>query len=295
VTSNYWIVGPGRVGLAIGSVLAAAGATDGILFVGRQARPPSHPLLASPLTRYTNRLIDTPPANTCVLLAVPDGAIAEVCEHIAGLGSPGAGCTVLHLSGAQSAEVLAPLAAVGYAVGSLHPLQTVAEPEHGVERLRGSFFTFEGDSEARKAASALVATAGGRMLEVHAEDKARYHAACVFAANYVVACAAVATRLLADAANIAEEEAARALQPLWSGAVANLGASGLPGALTGPVARGDVETVKAHLATLDGATRELYAKLALEALEVSRRAGLDGGVAERIEAELRSLGTGGSE
>jgi len=295
VTSDYWIVGPGRVGLSLGSVLAAAGATGGILFVGKQPRPPSHPVLTSPLTRYTNRLSGPPPANTCVLLAVPDGAIAGVCEHIAALGSPGTGSTALHLSGAQPADVLAPLAAVGYAVGSLHPLQTVAEPEQGVERLRGSFFTFEGDSEAREAASAVVATAGGRMLEVHAEDKARYHAACVFAANYVVACAAVATRLLAEAANIAEEEAARALQPLWSGAVANLNVSGLPGALTGPVARGDIETVRAHLATLDGATRELYASLALEALEVSKQAGLDPGIAERIEVELRGLRTGGSE
>ena len=65
--------------------------------------------------------------------------------------------------------------------------------------------------------------------------------------------------------------------------------------MTGPVARGDIETVKAHLATLDGATRELYAKLALETLEVSKQAGLEPGIAERIEAELRGQGTGGSE
>jgi len=229
------------------------------------------------------------------LLSVPDGAIADVAGEIARLGTPGLGCTALHLSGAQTASVLAPLADRGYAIGSLHPLQTVAEPERGVERLRDAFFAFEGDAGARDAASRIVAAAGGRMLEVHANDKARYHAACVFASNYVVTCAAVATQLLAEAADIGEEEAARALQPLWHGAIANLDSLGPPRALTGPVARGDLGTVMAHLATLDGQTRELYTELALKALDLSVKAGLDASVAERIEEEIRQLRTEGGE
>ena len=123
----------------------------------------------------------------------------------------------LHLSGVLPAAALGTLAERGYAVGSLHPLQTVADPARGAERLRGAYFTFEGDPAAHAAAAEIVEAAAGRMLEVHATEKARYHAACVFASNYVVACAAVATRLLATAANIAEAEAARALQPLWGG------------------------------------------------------------------------------
>jgi len=295
VAGVYWIVGPGRIGLSLGSVLAQAGAPRELLFVGRRERPPAHPLLEWPGTSYTNRLSGPPSADTCVLLAVPDGAIAGVASEIAALGRPGDRCTALHLSGAQRAEILAPLAGRGYAVGSLHPLQTVAEPGGGAERLRGSFFAFEGDAGARKSASDVVEAAGGRMLEVHAGDKARYHAACVFASNYVVTCAAVATRLLAAAANVSEEEASRALQPLWRGAIANLDTLGPLRALTGPVARGDVDTVKAHLATLDGETRDLYAELALRALELSKQAGLDAGIAARIEAEIHGSKTGGSE
>jgi predicted short-subunit dehydrogenase-like oxidoreductase (DUF2520 family) len=105
----------------------------------------------------------------------------------------------------------------------------------------------------------------------------------------------VATRLLAGAVSISGEEAARALQPLWRGAVANLDEPGLPRALTGPVARGDLDTIRSHLAALDGDTRELYRQLALEAIGLSRELGLDAKIAAEIEAEVRSWGTGGTE
>jgi predicted short-subunit dehydrogenase-like oxidoreductase (DUF2520 family) len=291
----YWIVGPGRIGLSLGSVIESAGLASEILFIGRDAAPPNHAVMQSPRVRYTDRLSDPPSAGASILLSVPDGSIEDVAREIAGLGTPGPGCTALHLSGSQPASVLAPLADRGYAIGSLHPLQTVAEPGQGAERLRGAFFAFEGDERARDKASRVVAAADGQMLEVHASDKARYHAACVFASNYVVTCAAVATQLLAEAADIGEEEAARALQPLWHGAIANLDSLGPPRALTGPVARGDLGTVKAHLATLDGRTRELYTELALQALELSVKAGLDEGVAERIEKEIRQLRIEGGE
>ncbi len=287
----YWIIGPGRMGLSLGSVLASAGAGT-ILLLGRRERAPDHPLLESPAVSYANGLAGPPPAGTCLLLAVPDGAIAPLAAKVARLGPPGSGCVALHHSGARAAAVLAPLAELGYATGSLHPLQTVADPLQGAERLRDAFFTYEGDVAARAAAALIVESAGGRMLEVHAEDKARYHAACVFASNYVVACVAVATRLLAEAVDVSRAEAAQALQPLWHGALANLERPGLPRALTGPVARGDLETLNGHLKSLDGGTRELYGRLALEALELSREQGLEAETAAAIEAEIRSWLTG---
>jgi predicted short-subunit dehydrogenase-like oxidoreductase (DUF2520 family) len=287
----YWIIGPGRMGLSLGWVLASAGA-DGLLFVGRRERAPDHPVMDSPVVSYAGGLAGPPPDGTCLLLAVPDGAIADVAADIARLGRPGAGCVALHHSGAQPAAALAPLADLGYATGSLHPLQTVADPLQGAERLRDAFFTYEGDGGARDGAARIVEAAGGRMLEVHAEDKARYHAACVFASNYVVACASVATRLLADAVSVGRAEAAEALGPLWRGALANLERPGLPRALTGPVARGDLDTVKRHLESLAGGTRDLYGRLALEALELSREQGLDEETAAAIEAEIQSWLTG---
>jgi predicted short-subunit dehydrogenase-like oxidoreductase (DUF2520 family) len=283
----YWIVGPGRMGLSLGTVLARAGTSE-LLLVGRREGAPDHALMGSSGVRYAGAVPGPPPDGTCLLLAVPDGVIAQVAEDVARLGRPGSQCVPLPHSGAQPAAVLAPLADAGYATGSLHPLQTVADPAQGAERLQGAFFTFEGENEARAGAARIVEAAGGRMLEVHAEDKARYHAACVFASNYVVACVSVATRLLAEAVNVGREEAAQALQPLWLGALANLERPGLPRALTGPVARGDLETVKGHLESLAGGTRALYGRLALEALALSREQGLDAETAAAIEAEIES-------
>jgi predicted short-subunit dehydrogenase-like oxidoreductase (DUF2520 family) len=294
VSTTYWIAGAGRMGLAIGSLIAESGAASTLLLIGRKHEPPEHRLMSLAMVAYERNFPGAPAGETVVVLAVPDGAVHEVAGVIAALGSPGPACVALHLSGALPAGALTALDERGYAVGSLHPLQTVAEPAHGAERLRGSFFAFEGDAAARRAAAEIVRAAAGRMLEVHAEDKARYHAACVFASNYVVACAAVATRLLADAAGIGEEEAAHALRPLWGGAVSNLEQLGPTAALTGPVRRGDIETVRAHLGALEGSTLDLYAELALEAVRIARRAGLNETAAASIERAIGESKSGGS-
>lgn len=294
VSPDYWIAGAGRMGLAIGSLVVESGAASTLLLIGRRGQPPEHRLMSLSTVEYARDFPGPPPAGTVVVLAVPDGAVRAVAGAMAALGVPGPGCVALHLSGALPAAALADLGEHGYAVGSLHPLQTVADPRPGGERLRGAFFAFEGEAAARRAAAEIVRAATGRMLEVHAEDKARYHAACVFASNYVVACTAVATRLLADAARIGEEEAARALRPLWSGAVSNVEQLGPTPALTGPVRRGDVETVRAHLEALEGSTLDLYAELALEAVRIARRAGLSATAAASIERAIGESKSGGS-
>lgn len=284
-TRAYWIVGPGRVGLSLGSLLAESEITDEILIVGRSPEGPQHPLLSHARVRFTSTP-ELPPADACVLLAVPDRAIVATAERFAGLGRAAPGCVALHVSGAQSADVLAALDDAGYATGALHPLSTVADPVEGAKRLKGSVFTFEGGQVARAAAREIVTAAEGKLLDLHAADRARYHAACVFASNYVVACAAVAVRLLAGAADISEAEAASALSPLWEGAAANLSAAGLPEALTGPIARGDVATVQKHLSDLEEPTRELYRQLALATLEIGRSQGLTPEAAKALEEAL---------
>ncbi len=287
MTNSFWIVGPGRVGLSLASLLADGERAPVLVIFGRRPRPPDHPLFTQQRARYETGPVSKPPAGCRVLLAVPDRAIAGVAAQVAGLGRAEKGCVALHLSGAQSARVLQPLADAGYAVASLHPLQTLADPRRGAERLRGAFFAFEGEPAARGAAGEIVEAAGGRMLEVHEADKASYHAACVFASNYVVTCAGVAARLLAGATGVSASEAVAALRPLWRGAVANLEDLDPGRALTGPVARGDIETIRANLAALEGDTRDLYRQLGLQALELSRDLGLEEGLAAAIEAELR--------
>lgn len=292
---TYWIVGPGRVGLAVGSVLSSAGDLHEILVVGRRPTPPDHPLFDLPIVRYVVEASEAPAPGTAVLLTVPDRAIVEAAERIARLGPATDGCVAFHFSGAIGSAALSPLADVGYAIGSLHPLQTIADPRRGAGQLAGSFFTFEGASDARQAARGLVEAARGVLLEVEAEDKARYHAACVFASNYMVACAAVAVRLLAEAVGIDEDEARRALGPLWRGAIANLDEFGVPDALTGPVARGDLETIRRHLNVLDAGTGEVYRVLAREAVGLARAQGLPEETARALGSLLNGLEVTGGD
>ncbi len=295
MSTSYWIVGPGRVGLSLASLLAEREHARELVIFGRRARPPEHPLFAEQRARYEAGPVSTPPVGCRVLLAVPDRAIAGVATQLAGLGRRVEECVALHVSGAQPARVLRPLADVGYAIGSLHPLQTLADPRRGAARLRGAFFAFEGEPAARAAASEIVEAAAGRMLEVHEEDKARYHAACVFASNYVVTCAGVAARLLAGATGVSAAEAVAALRPLWRGAVANLEELDPGEALTGPVARGDIDTIRGNLSALEDDTRDLYRQLGLQALEMSRDMGMEEEIAAAIEAVLRGRGTGRAE
>lgn len=280
------------MGLSIGALLAQAEPATPVLFVGRRSSAPAHPLFEAGRASYASDFPGAPPARAVILFAVPDGTIAAAAARLEARGRPGADCVALHLSGALGSDVLSPLADLGYAIGSLHPLQTVADPREGMRRLRGSYFTFEGGRAAEAVARRVVTAAAGRLLELEVREKARYHAACVFASNYIVVCAAVAIRLLAESVDISEDEARRALSPLLHGALANLDAVGLPGALTGPVARGDVETVAGHLRELEGGVRTLYRGLATEALGLARRQGLS---PVKAEALARELGIGVEE
>jgi predicted short-subunit dehydrogenase-like oxidoreductase (DUF2520 family) len=123
------------------------------------------------------------------------------------------------------------------------------------------------------------------VLEVSAGGKPAYHAAAVLASNYVVALLAAAERLLADA-GVPGEGGRAALAALAAGAVANVAERGPVAALTGPIARGDADTVRRHLARLSPEDRSLYCVLARETVELARRQGLDPGAAARLEQLL---------
>src|SRR5690606_34754708 len=148
---------------------------------------------------------------------VPDRALAEVAHDLAAAGPAPAGCAALHLAGALSADVLAPLHLAGFAIGSMRPFQTVADAWSGGDRLVGAAFALGGEPAAIAAARRLVNSLGGRALVVPPALRPLYHAAAVFASNYVVTLAAMAARLLAEA-GVPEEDAAAAAVPLLRGA-----------------------------------------------------------------------------
>ena len=289
---GLWIVGPGRTGLALGLLLHRAGAAAPLVYTGRGDAAPAHPLFADPPAAAYLPWRGAPPAGVGgVLLAVPDAAVPDVADRLARLPLPPE-VPVLHLSGSLEMDALAPLARAGHSVGGLHPLCAVADPVEGAERLRGAAFGVEGAGAARALAERIVRAAGGTALELAPGSRAAYHAAAVFASNYVVALLAVAERLM-ESAGIPAERARPALAGLAAGAVENVRDGGPAAALTGPVARGDAETVARHLARLSGDERRLYSLLAAEALRLARARGLDAAAAARLEALIGDAAGGG--
>jgi len=289
VNEKVVIVGPGRMGLALGAALLHAEAVERITYYGRSLEPPPHPIFdAGELSaEYRVGPHPLPPGTTILLLAVPDAKLAEVAYDLAGAGPAPPGCAAFHLSGALSTDVLMPLHAAGYVIGSLHPLQAVADPWLAADRLIGSAFAIAGEPAALSAARRLVDAIGGTTLVVPPAQRPLYHAGAVVASNYLVALLSFAVRLFHEA-GIPEDEAVPALLPLVRGTLDNLEKLGVGAALTGPVARGDVDTVRLHLLRLSGHDRSLYCALGRELLQLARMNGLDEQRASELESILAS-------
>jgi predicted short-subunit dehydrogenase-like oxidoreductase (DUF2520 family) len=256
------IVGAGRAGQGLGLALTRAG--HDVRLHARRARsvPGSLRLSVGDLPAWIAEV-------DVVLLAVPDDAIAAVAEALAGTRAIQPHQTVLHLSGALDKSVLAPLAPTGAALGSWHPLQSLSDPVTAPQRLSGAVAAVEGDSRAVVVATALARGLGMEPVVVDAAMKPIYHAAAVFAANFLATLAATSQRLFVRA-GLTPDAATRALVPLMQGTVDNVRGEGPQTALTGPVARGDIQTIRRHLAALDEADRDLYRALSRAALVLSR-------------------------
>jgi predicted short-subunit dehydrogenase-like oxidoreductase (DUF2520 family) len=167
----------------------------------------------------------------------------------------------------------------------MHPLQAFAEVDTAVKALPDTFFFLEGDDEAVEVLRTMVVAMNGRPVTIPSENKALYHAGAVVASNFIVTLMDYAVRMMFRA-GVPRDVALAALLPLMSGTVKNLETVGLPDALTGPIARGDVGTVKRHLkalAQMPGDMLRLYRHLARKTVDIAIAKGsLSSGEAERI-------------
>lgn len=183
-----------------------------------------------------------------IIVSVPDDQIVTVARDLArikGNGHP----TVLHTSGALSSKVFASLAAKGWHTGSIHPLASVSDPAGGVEALRRAYWCIEGDARATRLARRIVRDLGARAFSIDAKDKPVYHAAAVMSSGNVVSVFDVALDML-KSCGLSRREAQKILLPLLESTALNLSRAHPKEAITGTFARGDLETVKLHLAAL---------------------------------------------
>ena len=275
------VVGAGRVGAVLAAVLRAAG--HEISAVAGES--------AASRTRIEMLLPGVPVAKPTVvarscdllLLTVPDDMLGNVAAMLAASGALRPGQQVVHTSGKHGIAVLAPATDVGADVLALHPAMTFTGTHVDLDRLPGCVFGVTATGSTRALAESLAADLGGRVVWVEEERRALYHAGLAHGANHLVTLVSQAMDLL-GASGV--DDPAATLRPLLSAALDNALNYG-DVALTGPIVRGDIETVRAHLdhladlaGTADGSAATLESYVAM-ARATAERAVHDGRLSPR--------------
>jgi predicted short-subunit dehydrogenase-like oxidoreductase (DUF2520 family) len=267
------IIGAGHVGRALGRLLAGspqspfvlgevlarspASAQRAVDFIGAGAAASSYAALA--------------PADV-YMLAVGDDQIVPACAALAA-ALPLQGAIVFHCSGALASDRLQAAGVAGAHVASVHPIRSFADPQAVAESFTGTFCGIEGDAPALAVLEPALLAIGARPVAIDAAAKTVYHAAAVFASNYLTTVLDAALRAY-QAAGIPEAVARELARPLAAETLDNVFRLGAAPALSGPIARGDMATVARQqqaVSAWDGPTGELYRALVAPTVELARR------------------------
>lgn len=242
------IVGAGVVGTAVGVILASKGyEVTGVYDIN----PESTRQLAEKVGAIECQTLQEVAERAKVLfVTTSDSAIGSVVEELAQEGGFSEGQLVVHMSGALTSEVLEPAKAFGALTVSIHPMQSFANAERAIGNLPGSVFTIEGDPQSHAMAEDLVRDLDGEYFFIDKKVKPLYHAGACVVSNYLVTVIDIGLQLL-ESIGIPRAQALPAVLPLINGTIKNIEKIGIPKALTGPIARGDLMTVLKHLDCLE--------------------------------------------
>lgn len=280
--SEVSIIGTGRLGTTLALALAGSGyAIRSLVSRGGQSARKAARLLDADVqvlaAKQLRSLIDA----DLFLITVPDDQIAAVGRELSEINADRKKIAVLHTSGALSSEVLAPLRGKGWHTGSIHPLMSVSAVHDA--SLEGAYWSVEGDRSALRLGKQIVRDLGGKSFSIRTEDKPLYHAAAVMVSGNVVALFDVALEMLGEC-GLDRKTARAVLLPLIASAVRSLETKTPEESLTGTFSRGDLETVKRHLAVMrNPEVRSLYRILGKRSLEM---AGLNKDLARQIKEVL---------
>jgi len=273
------IIGAGRVGSSVGYLLAKAGYAV-VAIAARTATSAEKAVVFIGAGEPTTDSVRAASQADIIIITTPDGAIKATCDKLASGGGLKAGSIVVHMFGAQSLDFLDAAKSVGAYRAVIHPLQSVPSPAQGIKNLPGSYFRTEADPEALATAHDLVKALGGVELIMpnwspDKDSAALYHAGAIAVSNYFVALVDYGLKFY-QALGADKQESLKALLPLIKGTLQNIEKLGTTDALTGPIARGDVETIKGHLDAMAKITPELaglYKDLARHTISIAREKG----------------------
>ncbi len=283
VAPSIGVVGAGRVGAVLGAKLVSAG----YRLAGVSGASAASALRIETMLPGTAVLApaDVARRSDAVILAVPDDSLIRVAEELAASGAVRRGQFVLHTSGRHGLDALAALTRLGARPIALHPAMTFTGTMVDVDR--APVFGITAAEPERPFATELVDALGGSPMWVAESDRALYHAGLAHGANHLVTLVAQSMELLGAAG---ADDPAAVLRPLLTAALDNVLDYG-DAALTGPVVRGDVTTVRAHIdafaeARVPDATIDTYVELARA---TAGRARADGRLDARTAGSIRQV------
>ncbi len=269
MSERVFIIGPGHVGRGLNRAFRASE----VKVVGLHGKRPTG------VASSSGALPEEMSGANVVIVCVRDPQLEETLEEVMAAAKSGLverGTVVLHTSAIAEPEGLRSLSEAGFPGGTFHPLVPFSDPEVAAELLRKGWIGIDGDNAAKSASRRLAGHLGARTLDIPQGKKPAYHAAAVISSNFPVVLASIAGRLLHDI-GVPDASAFQAVESLMSGALANMKQTLPDDALTGPVMRGDAETVGKHLRALQGrgAAAEVYRALSIAAVEIAERRGID--------------------
>lgn len=283
MSERLFIIGPGHVGRGLFRAFRASE----VEVVGLHGKRPSGVATSSGALP-----VEMSGANV-VIVCVRDPQLDEAMEEVMAAAKSGLvqrGTVILHTSAIAEPEGLRALSDAGLPGGTFHPLVPFSDPEVSSELLRKGWIGIDGENAAKNASRRLAGHLGARTLDIPPGKKPAYHAAAVISSNFPVVLASVAGHLMHDI-GIPDSSAYQAVESLMSGALANMKHVLPDDALTGPVVRGDADTVGKHLRALQGhgAASEVYRALSVAAVEIAQQRGVD---AKKLLAVSGLLRTG---
>jgi len=249
------IVGCGKVGTVLGRFLIK----EGYAVIGVASKSISSAKQTASKVN-TDNYSDVPweitKAADVVFITTPDGIIADTCNSISTNNGFCKNSVVLHCSGSLESTILSSAKKCDATIGSMHPLQSIASKEVDKSPFQGIIMSVEGEQNAVDIAKKIVTDLGASCITIRTEGKTLYHASAVVASNYLVALLDLALKLI-QASGVTDKEAFNVLKPLINGTLSNIEKAGTTDALTGPIARGDCDTVKTHIKKIEQSSSDL--------------------------------------
>lgn len=289
---KFGFIGAGKVGFSLGKYLADNNqCLSGYYSEFKEDVIEAAEFTGSKAYDDINQLVKD---SDVLFLTVSDGQIENVwnqlkeshfSNHKEGLNPYLKGKIVCHCSGALSSEVFSDIAKIQSFAYSIHPLFAVSDKYKSYKELSGSYFTIEGSSEKIDEIKSLFESFGNSVCVISKDDKIKYHSAAAIASNLVAGLIGMSERLLGEC-GFDKEAAHMALAPIIKGNINHIIDDGVVSALTGPIERNDVSTVKKHLRMFDDNDREVYLSVSKQILEIAKIKNKDRDYSE-MEATLK--------